>query len=268
MQSQRAIASILWLCRLRTLFLIKSSHAKRKYTKNLSAGNEHEMSLRRVDRLVPASMILIPQAPVQIEAVHLSFRKRNPQNYARTMISIAFAAVGLQSPLVASRVGSSRVSAPVMVTRRDVFNAVVVTAVASTAVEVVSPLPANAYENGQSKAKAIFGQKVLKLVDASPDTILDNQAALETYVSQIIRSTGKRNVDGRRLGGTPLGDAAVEAIAAAHQGDKAAANTAVKKIVTLTKLTKIAPLGTKENPFPGGNSFSSLSGTTGKPGSW
>ena len=178
------------------------------------------------------------------------------------MISIAFAAVGLQSPLVASRVGSSRVNGPVMVTRREAFTAVAATAVA------VSPLSANAYENGQSKAKAIFGQKVLKLVDASPEDILDNQAAIETFVSQMIRSTGKRNVDGRRLGGTPLGDAAVDAIAAAGKGDKAAANTAVKKIVTLTKLTKIAPLGTKDNPFTGGVSFSSLSGTTGTPGSW
>ena len=96
----------------------------------------------------------------------------------------------------------------------------------------------------------------------------DNQAAIETYVSQIIRASGKRNVDGRRLGGTPLGDAAVETIAAAKSGDKAAANAGVKKIVALTKLTKIAPLGTKDNPFTGGVSFSSLSGTTGTPGSW
>ena len=51
-------------------------------------------------------------------------------------------------------------------------------------------------------------------------------------------------------------------------GDKAAANAAVKQIVAMTKLTKVAPLGTKDNPFPGGVSFSSLSGTTGTPGSW
>ena len=51
-------------------------------------------------------------------------------------------------------------------------------------------------------------------------------------------------------------------------GDKAAANAGVKKIVALTKLTKIAPLGTADNPFPGGVSMSSLSGTTGTPGSW
>tara|TARA_B110001452_G_scaffold96012_1_gene79379 strand:- start:205 stop:510 length:306 start_codon:yes stop_codon:yes gene_type:complete len=97
----------------------------------------------------------------------------------------------------------------------------------------------------------IFGQKVLALVDASPETILDNQAALETYVGQMIRASGKRNVDGRRLAGTPLGDAAVEAIKGAKAGDKAAANAGVKKIVALTKLTKIAPLGTADNPFPG-----------------
>ena len=138
----------------------------------------------------------------------------------------------------------------------------------ATAVAGAAVAPANAYENGQSKAKAIFGQKVLALVDASPEAILDNQAAIETYVSQIIRASGKRNVDGRRLGGTPLGDAAVETIAAAKSGDKAAANAGVKKIVALTKLTKIAPLGTKDNPFTGGVSFSSLSGTTGTPGSW
>ena len=176
---------------------------------------------------------------------------------------LSLAALGFQSPLVTSRVASSRVDGPVMVTRREAFSAVLATAVAGAAVA-----PANAYENGQSKAKAIFGQKVLALVDASPEAILDNQAAIETYVSQMIRSTGKRNVDGRRLGGTPLGDAAVETIAAAKSGDKAAANAGVKKIVALTKLTKIAPLGTKDNPFTGGVSFSSLSGTTGTPGSW
>ena len=54
----------------------------------------------------------------------------------------------------------------------------------------------------------------------------------------------------------------------AKAGDKAAANAAVKQIVAMTKLTKVAPLGTKDNPFPGGVSFSSLSGTTGTPGSW
>ena len=107
---------------------------------------------------------------------------------------------------------------------------------------------------------------MLALADASPEAILDNQAAIETYVSQMIRSTGKRNVDGRRLGGTPLGDAAVETIAAAKSGDKAGANAGVKKIVALTKLTKVAPLGTKENPFTGGVSFGSMSGTTGTPG--
>ena len=178
------------------------------------------------------------------------------------MLSIA--ALGFQSPLVTSRVASSRVDGPVMVTRREAFSAVLATAVAGAAVA-----PANAvYDNGQNKAKAVFGQKVLALADASPEAILDNQAAIETYVSQMIRSTGKRNVDGRRLGGTPLGDAAVETIAAAKSGDKAAANAAVKQIVAMTKLTKVAPLGTKDNPFPGGVSFSSLSGTTGTPGSW
>ena len=218
-----------------------------------------------MDTPVSASTDLIPRAAFH-SAKRQSSHSANGAILKLQMISIAFAAVGFQSPLVVSRVGSSRVNAPVMVTRREAFTAVVVTAI--TAVEVVSPMSANAYENGQSKAKAIFGQKVLKLVDASPETILDNQAALETYVSQMIRATGKRNVDGRRLGGTPLGDAAVDAIAAAHQGDKSAANTAVKKIVTLTKLTKIAPLGTPANPFTGGVSFSSLSGTTGTPGSW
>ena len=146
------------------------------------------------------------------------------------MLSIA--ALGFQSPLVTSRVASSRVDGPVMVTRREAFSAVLATAVAGAAVA-----PANAvYDNGQNKAKAVFGQKVLALADASPEAILDNQAAIETYVSQMIRSTGKRNVDGRRLGGTPLGDAAVETIAAAKSGDKAAANAGVKKIVALTKL--------------------------------
>ena len=176
---------------------------------------------------------------------------------------LSLAALGFQSPLVTSRVASSRVDGPVMVTRREAFSTVLATAAAAAAVA-----PANAYDNGQNKARAVFGQKVLALADASPEAILDNQAAIETYVSQMIRSTGKRNVDGRRLGGTPLGDAAVETIAAAKSGDKAAANAGVKKIVALTKLTKVAPLGTKENPFTGGVSFGSMSGTTGTPGSW
>ena len=120
----------------------------------------------------------------------------------------------------------------------------------------------------ENKAKGVFGQKVLALTDASAETIADNSAVIETYVSQMIRATGKRNVDGRRLSGTPLGDQAVAAVSAAKAGDKAAANAAVKQIVAMTKLTKVAPLGTKDNPFPGGVSFSSLSGTTGTPGSW
>ena len=112
------------------------------------------------------------------------------------MISVTIAALGLQSSLAPTRIGSSRVSEPVMVSRRELF-----TTVAGAAVVTAMPLSAMAtYENGQSKAKGIFGQKVLALVDASPEAILDNQAAIETYVSQMIRASGKRNVDGRRLG--------------------------------------------------------------------
>mmetsp|Transcript_142 Transcript_142/g.312 ORF Transcript_142/g.312 Transcript_142/m.312 type:complete len:180 (-) Transcript_142:208-747(-) len=179
------------------------------------------------------------------------------------MISLALGGLGFQSAALApSRMGSSRVSEPVMVTRREMLTAV------AGAATVVSPLSASAYDNGQNKAKAIFGQKVLTLVDASPEAILDNQAAIETYVSQMIRASGKRNVDGRSLGGTPLGDAAVKAIASAKSGDKAGANAAVKEIVSLTKLTKVAPFGSKDNPFTGGVSFTSMSGTTGTSGSW
>ena len=178
------------------------------------------------------------------------------------MLGLAFASLSFQPAAPVSRVSASRVTAPMMVSRRDILTTV------SGAMALASPLAASAYENGQSKAKGIFGQKVLALLSADAATIADNEAAITTYVGQMIRATGKRNVDSRRLGGTPLGDAAVAAIKSAKAGDTAGAQDGLKKIVALTKLTKVPPLGTKDNPFPGGVSMSSLSGTTGTPGSW
>ena len=65
------------------------------------------------------------------------------------MISIAAAALGFQS-LSASKIGSTRVSEPMMISRREVF-----TTVSSAALAV--PLAASAtYDNGQNKAKGIL----------------------------------------------------------------------------------------------------------------
>jgi len=151
-----------------------------------------------------------------------------------------------------------------MVSRRDVLTT------AAGIGAFASPLlaSANDYDSTILKARATFGQKVLGLTDASPEAILDNRAALETYVTQMIRASGKRNVDGRSLGGTPLGDAAVAAVKAAKAGDKAGANAAIKDIVAMTKLKKIAPYGSPDNPNQGGVSFTSMSGTRGTAGSW
>ena len=130
------------------------------------------------------------------------------------------------------------------------------------------PMGASAYNLADKrKAQAIFGQKVLALQSASAEEIADNSAAIITYAGQMIRASGKRNVDGRKLTG-PIGEAANAALAAAKKGDTAGASAGLKELAKVTQLTKIPPYGSPQNPFTGGVTFTSMSGTTGTPGSW
>ncbi len=112
------------------------------------------------------------------------------------------------------------------------------------------------------------GQRVLALTDASTDTILAESKALKVFVSQMARASGKRNLDSRSLGGTPLTDAYNAAVAAASAGDKAGANAAVKDIVSICKVRSVAPYGSDANPVVGGVTFSSMSGSRGTAGTW
>ena len=147
--------------------------------------------------------------------------------------------------------------------RRDVFATVAGAAAFGT------PLAASAYNQAdRAKAMAIYGQRVLALEGASASGILDEAAAIKIFASQMGRAAGKRNVDGRRLGGFPLADAANSAIAAAGAGDTAGAQAGIKEMVKIAGITKIPPYGSDANPFAGGVSFTSMSGTTGTPGSW
>ena len=101
------------------------------------------------------------------------------------------------------------------------------------------------------------------LVNAANETLCGSSGRTSAW-----HFAGKRNVDGRRLGGFPLADACNAAIAAAGSGDTAGAQAGIKDMIKIAGITKIPPYGSAANPFAGGVSFTSMSGTTGTPGSW
>merc|ERR1712159_721882 len=80
------------------------------------------------------------------------------------------------------------------------------------------------------KARLSYGQRLLTLQDASPETILANENAIKLYVSAVGRAQGKK-VDSRK---SPANDI----ITLAKAGDKAGSNAAIKQLIKDTKLTK------------------------------
>lgn len=99
-------------------------------------------------------------------------------------------------------------------------------------------MPFAAYADGAAslvtaqKARLTYGQTVLALQDASPETILANANTIKLYISAIERAKGKK-IDGRKVGSKIL--------VAAEKGDKTAANAALVDLVKSTKLSKYVP---------------------------
>jgi len=142
---------------------------------------------------------------------------------------------------------------------------------AAAAAASTMPLAANAYDyNQKAKAKATFGQVVFDLQGASAEKIAEEKNAIISFASQMIKASGKRNVDARQIakGGGAIGEAASKAVKAATGGDTAGAQAAVKELVALTGVKKIPPFGSPGNPNTGGVSFTSMSGTRGTAGTW
>ena len=120
---------------------------------------------------------------------------------------------------------------PHKLTRREIFTT------AAAAATFATPLSAVAADfNAKNKAMATYGQRILALQGASAEAILDDSAALKVFASQMARASGKRNMESRRMGGTPLADAANAAIAAAASGDKAGANAAIADMISIAKV--------------------------------
>ena len=115
-----------------------------------------------------------------------------------------------------------------------------------------------------AQGQAIFGQKVLALQSASAEEIADNSAAIITYAGQMIRASNVR-VDGRKLT-DPIGEAA-NAGSRRREGRHRRERPA-QELAKVTQLCKIPPYDSPQNPFTGGVTFASMSGTTGTPGSW
>ena len=69
-----------------------------------------------------------------------------------------------------------------------------------------------------------------RLVDASPEKILEEGNAIKLYISAVDRAAGKKT--------DPRKGVSNDILAAAKKGDKAGANAAIKQLVADTKLTK------------------------------
>ena len=96
--------------------------------------------------------------------------------------------------------------------------------------------PLAAFADGASskavldRARGIYGSRVARLVDASPETILEEKNAFTLFVSGAYRSAAAKPTQAK------LAALEKKALAAAKAGDKAGANAAVKEFVSVGEI--------------------------------
>ena len=99
----------------------------------------------------------------------------------------------------------------------------------------VAAAPLAAFADGASKAvldraRAIYGSRVARLVDASPEAILEEKNAFTLFTTGAYRSAAAKPTQAK------LAALQKTALAAAKSGDKAGANAAVKEFVKVGEI--------------------------------
>ena len=100
----------------------------------------------------------------------------------------------------------------------------------------VAAAPLAAFADGASskavldRARAIYGSRVARLVDASPEAILEEKNAFTLFTTGAYRSAAAKPTQAK------LAALQKTALAAAKSGDKAGANAAVKEFVKVGEI--------------------------------
>merc|ERR1719453_717612 len=145
------------------------------------------------------------------------------------MLSFATAALAFSGPAMApSRASSSVVmSAEPMFDRRAMLGA---------AAAAVSMAPLAAFADGASspavlaKSRALYGSRVFKLKDATPEAILEEKNVFALFTTGAYPRTGNAAFKETQA---KLSAASKKALAAAAKGDKAGADAAVKEFCSI-----------------------------------
>jgi len=144
--------------------------------------------------------------------------------------ALSFFAPPTAMPNSAARGTALTMSEPVLARRAMLGNFAAVAALA----------PAAAFADGASSAavvarsRAIYGSRVARLVDASPEAILEEKNCFTLFTTGAYPRTGNAADKPTQ---SALKAASKKALAAASAGDKAGANAAVKEFVKIGKIT-------------------------------